>query len=143
VSCCCQAIGSWGGAGTWQEAYYPLLAAATGIDLSPEEVFQSAERVINIERAHWLRDGSGIQDDTHIDRYFDEGVHDGPFKGMVIDREKWAWAQQEYYKRSSDSGLIATRRRLLPCSSPGDSENKTVLNERAVMFVHDRPRDSG
>ncbi len=98
VSCCCQAIGSWGGAGTWQEAYYPLLIAATGIDLSPEEVFQSAERVVNIERAHWLRDGSGIQDDTHIDRYFDEGVHDGPFKGMVIDREKWAWAQQEYYK---------------------------------------------
>ena len=46
----------------------------------------------------WLRNGSGIQDDTHVDRFFDEGVVDGPYKGKKIDRDKWAWAQQEYYK---------------------------------------------
>jgi len=98
VSCCCQAIGSWGGAGTWREAYSPLFRMATGFDMSDEEIFRAAERTINIERAHWLRDGSGIQDDTHTDRYFDEPVQGGPHKGLKLDREKWAWAQQDYYK---------------------------------------------
>lgn len=98
VSCCCQAIGSWGGAGTWREAYAPLFRLATGLDMSDEEIFKVAERVIHIERAHWNREGSGRQDDTHIDRYFEEGVHDGPYKGMKIDRDQWSWAQDEYYR---------------------------------------------
>ncbi len=98
VGCCCQAIGSWGGAGDWKEAYTPMFRYATGLDLSDEEIFLGAERVINIERAHWCRDGSARQDDTHIDRYFDEGVADGPYKGMKLDRDEWAWAQTEYYK---------------------------------------------
>lgn len=98
VSCCCQAIGSWGGAGSWKEAYYPLLVSATGIELSEEDVFKVAERTINIERAEWLRDGSAIQDDSHVDRFFSQPVSGGPHKGAVLDHDKWAWAQQEYYK---------------------------------------------
>lgn len=98
VGCCCQAIGSWGGAGDWREAYTPMFRHATGLDIPDDEIFKAAERVINIERAHWCRDGSGRQDDTHIDRYFDEGVADGPHKGRKLDREEWAWAQTEYYE---------------------------------------------
>lgn len=98
VGCCCQAIGSWGGAGTWKEAYTPLLRSITGVDLSDEEVFKAAERVVTIERAHWNRDGSARQDDTHIERYFEEPVVDGPHKGLKIDRKEWAWAQDEYYR---------------------------------------------
>jgi len=98
MSTCCQAIGSWGGAGTWKEAYAPMFYAATGCEMTDEEVFKSAERVIAIERAHWLREGSGVIDDTHIDRYFDEPVVGGPHKGLKLDREKWAVAQKEYYK---------------------------------------------
>jgi len=112
VGCCCQAIGSWGGAGTWKEAYAPLLRLATGIDFSDEEIFKSAERIINIERAHWLRDGSAKQDDTHIDRYFDEPVTDGPHKGLKLDRQEWAWAQQEYYalKGWDEDGFITAEK---------------------------------
>ncbi len=97
VGCCCQAIGSWGGAGDWR-AYTPLFRLATGFDLPDEEIFKAAERVVNIERANWNRVGSGRQDDTHIDRYFDEPVVDGPYKGLKIDRKEWAWAQEEYYR---------------------------------------------
>lgn len=97
VGCCCQAIGSWGGAGDWR-AYAPLVRLATGMDLSDEEIFKAAERVVNIERAHWNREGSARQDDVHIDRYYEEGVVDGPHKGLKLDREQWAWAQNEYYK---------------------------------------------
>jgi len=98
VGCCCQAIGSWGGAGTWKEAYAPLLRLITGTDLSDDEIFLTAERVVTIERAHWNREGSARQDDTHIERFFEEGVVDGPYKGFKLDRAEWAWAQSEYYK---------------------------------------------
>ncbi|HBC94238.1 MAG TPA: aldehyde ferredoxin oxidoreductase [Pelotomaculum sp.] len=96
VGCCCQAIGSWGGAGDWR-AYTPLFREATGFDIPDEEIFKAAERVINIERANWLRSGSARQDDTHIDRFFEEPVVDGPYKGLKIDRKEWEWAQDEYY----------------------------------------------
>jgi len=98
VGCCCQAIGSWGGAGNWKEAYAPLLRLATGLDFPDDELFLAAERIIATERAHWLRDGSAKQDDTHIDRYFNEPVVDGPHKGLKLNRKEWAWAQKEYYK---------------------------------------------
>ncbi|MFY9399544.1 MAG: aldehyde ferredoxin oxidoreductase family protein [Desulfomonilia bacterium] len=98
VSCCCQAIGSWGGAGSWKEAYYPLFKLITGTDMNEDELFKVAERVINIERAVWLRNGSGIQDDSHVERFYDEEILDGPHKGAKIPRDKWVWAQQEYYK---------------------------------------------
>lgn len=98
VGCCCQAIGSWGGAGNWREAYTPLLRYATGVDLPDEEIWRGAERVIAIERAGWNREGSARQDDTHIERYFVEPVAGGPHKGRKINREEWKWAQSEYYR---------------------------------------------
>lgn len=108
VGCCCQAIGSWGGAGTWKEAYTPLFRYATGMNISDDEIFKAAERVVAIERAHWNRDGSARQDDIHIDRYYDEPVVDGPFKGLKIDRKEWTWAQSEYYRLHNwdDDGFI-------------------------------------
>lgn len=95
---CCQAIGSWGGAGSWREAYTPIFRPLTGADFSDEEIFLAAERVLAIERAHWLREGSGLQDDTHTERFFIEPVVDGPFKGSVIDRDKFERSVQEYYR---------------------------------------------
>ncbi len=119
VSCCCQAIGSWGGAGSWAEAYAPLLRAAIGIEMSDDEIFKVCERVVSIERAHWLRDGSGKQDDTHTDRFFNEPISDGPHKGMVIDREKWTWAQQEYYRLHGwDSDGFITESKALEMDLP-------------------------
>ncbi len=97
VGTCCQAIGSWGGAGDWK-VYAELFKLATGQDMSDDEIFKVAERVIAIERAEWLREGSARQDDTHTDRYFDEPVQGGPHNGLKIDRKKWAWAQSEYYR---------------------------------------------
>lgn len=134
VGCCCQAIGSWGGAGTWKEAYAPLLRLATGFDFSDEEIFKSAERIINIERAHWLRDGSAIQDDNHIDRYFDEPVADGPHKGLKLDRKEWAWAQQEYYslKGWDDDGFITAEKASeldIPEIIPDMKKGKKIYKE--------------
>lgn len=98
VGACCQAIGSWGGAGDWR-SYTPLYRLATGFEDITDEVFwEVTARVNAIERAHWNREGSGRQDDWHIDRYYDEPVQDGPYEGFKLDRDKWEWAQKEYYK---------------------------------------------
>ncbi len=99
VGCCCQAIGSWGGAGTWEEAYAPLLYYATGV-VTAQELWQAADRVLIIERAHWNREGSGRQDDYHIDRFYELPVLDGPHKGKKISREDYEWALDEYYRIS-------------------------------------------
>ncbi len=137
VGCCCQAIGSWGGAGTWKEAYAPLLKLATGFDYNDDEIFKTAERIINIERAHWLRDGSAIQDDTHIDRYFDEPVAGGPHKGLKLDREQWAWAQQEYYalKNWDNFGFITDDKALdldIPEIIPDMEKGKKIFSDWVI-----------
>lgn len=98
VGACCQAIGSWGGAGDWR-SYTPLYRLATGFeDMTNEKIWKVAERVNAIERALWNREGSGWQDDWHIDRYYDQPVEGGPHKGLKLDRDEWAWAQETYYK---------------------------------------------
>jgi len=100
VGCCCQAIGSWGGAGTWSEAYSPLFRLITGADdMTDEKIWIACERIVDIERAHWNREGSARQDDHHIDRYYDEAILEGPYKGVQINREDWEWALDEYYRK--------------------------------------------
>lgn len=75
-----------------------LFNLATGLNYTEEEMMKCAERTVAVERAHWNREGSGRQDDIHPDRYFEYPVQDGPWKGTVLNREKWEWAQSEYYK---------------------------------------------
>lgn len=75
-----------------------MFNAATGVEMAEDELIKCAERVLAIERAHWNRAGSGRQDDIHPDKFFDEAVSEGPWKGAVLDRSSWSWAQSEYYK---------------------------------------------
>ena len=142
VSCCCQAIGSWGGAGNWREAYVPLFRAATGVDMTDEEIFRVAERVVSIERAHWLRDGSAKQDDNHIDRFFDEPVQAGPHAGCVLNREQWAWAQQEYYRLHGwdSDGFISPQKatelniaEIIPAMASGRKLYEKYVENGAVL----------
>jgi aldehyde:ferredoxin oxidoreductase len=145
VSCCCQAIGSWGGAGDWKEAYVPMFRAATGLtDISDAEIFKVAERVIAIERAHWLRDGSGKQDDNHTDFFFEVGVSEGPHKGRKLDRKQWAWAQQEYYRLhgwDSDGFITAEKAKeldlpeIIPDMVSGKALYKKYVDRGPILYT--------
>ncbi len=141
VGCCCDPIASWGDAGTWKEAYAPLVKTVSGVGLSDDDIFEAAERTIAIERAHWLREGSAKQDDTHIDRYFDETVHDGPYKGMKLDRKEWEWAQKEYYKQHGwdEDGFITPEKaeelgiqEIIPDMKSGKKIYKKWLKEQKI-----------
>lgn len=104
---CCDPIAYTMAAGDYT-GITPQFRAATGVSWSDDELFKTAERVVTIERAHWNREGSARQDDTHIDRYFQRPVEEGPWKGTVIDRKMWKWAQSEYYRLHNwnDNGFV-------------------------------------
>jgi aldehyde:ferredoxin oxidoreductase len=71
-----------------------LYAAATGFDLSGDELLRIASRVVNVERAHNSRLGLTAADDILPPRFTEDPMPDGPAKGKVYDileplKEAW------------------------------------------------------
>jgi aldehyde:ferredoxin oxidoreductase len=71
-----------------------------GLELSPREVWDAAERCYNIERMFNLREGFDRKDDMLSDRYFDEPTKRGLaiVRGRSLDREKFNGMLDEYYE---------------------------------------------
>jgi aldehyde:ferredoxin oxidoreductase len=86
-----------------------LLKLNTGMEVSPLEVWEVAERAYNIERLFNLREGATRKDDWLVDRYFDEPTPSGldVARGKTIDREKFRAMIDEYYRLHGwdDSGV--------------------------------------
>ncbi len=61
VGGCCQAVNFLEDSGIWEDVYSAVFKHATGINFSDEEIFRAAERIINTERAQWLRESSGFK----------------------------------------------------------------------------------
>jgi aldehyde:ferredoxin oxidoreductase len=72
----------------------------TGLEMSPRDVWDVAERCYNVERLFNIREGFGRKDDTLVDRYFDEPTTRGLdiVRGKTIDREKFTEMIDEYYQ---------------------------------------------
>ncbi|MGD2125390.1 MAG: aldehyde ferredoxin oxidoreductase family protein [Desulfobacteraceae bacterium] len=86
------------------EDWSKVLLYNTGLDMSPKEIWDVAERCYNIERLFNLREGLKRNDpkkgDTLNHRYFDEPCLRGApdVVGKVIDREKFEKMIDEYYE---------------------------------------------
>jgi aldehyde:ferredoxin oxidoreductase len=74
-----------------------LLYAATGINLSKEEVVRIGERIYNVERSFNVREGFSKKDDVLPERML-EPMKDGPAKGSFIDKAKWEEMRRRYYE---------------------------------------------
>ncbi|MEK6588705.1 MAG: aldehyde ferredoxin oxidoreductase family protein [Chloroflexota bacterium] len=74
-----------------------LVRAATGMDLSPEDLRQAGQRVIDLERLINLELGRTRADDTLPKRYFDDPMPDRATKGHRIERDKFEGMLDEYY----------------------------------------------
>jgi aldehyde:ferredoxin oxidoreductase len=83
----------------WEE-YSKLIALATGIKLTPEQIFEIGNRIYTTERLFNMREGAGRKDDWLNDRYFDEPTPAGldAVRGLSIDREKFSKMIDEYYE---------------------------------------------
>jgi len=92
---------------------YTLFYLATGVKVNEEEMLTVAERVHNVERAYSCREGLDRKDDRLIGKWADEPVPNGPYKGEMIDSEKWEVMLDEYYRlRGWDENGIPKKEKL-------------------------------
>jgi aldehyde:ferredoxin oxidoreductase len=84
----------------WEE-FSKLLYYNTGIKMSPQEIWEVADRAYTVERMFNLREGLSREDDWLSDRYFDEPTPLGLniVRGRSLDREKFKEMIDEYYKQ--------------------------------------------
>jgi aldehyde:ferredoxin oxidoreductase len=84
------------------EWYTRLLHAATGIEMTWEDLNAIGDRVFNLTRAFWVREFGkkwGVEMDFPPFRWFEEPLSDGPLKGMKLDRAKYDSMLQTYYRK--------------------------------------------
>jgi aldehyde:ferredoxin oxidoreductase len=89
-----------------------LYTAASGNELTSDELIKVCERVTNLERAHNCRLGLTSKDDILPPRFTEDPMPEGPAKGKVYDilePMKEAWYTVQKWDRETG---IPTRRRL-------------------------------
>ncbi|MBI4284931.1 MAG: aldehyde ferredoxin oxidoreductase family protein [Chloroflexi bacterium] len=92
-----------------------LFSTATGIDMSGDDLMKAGERICNVERLFNVREGFGRKDDMPPERFFVEGVSDGPaISGPVgINRAHYEEMLDEYYSFNDwDREGVPTRKKL-------------------------------
>jgi aldehyde:ferredoxin oxidoreductase len=77
-----------------------LIYLNTGLQFTPEEIWDIADRAYTVERLFNIREGLTREDDWLVDRYFDEPTPIGlPIvRGKTLDREKFKQMIDEYYE---------------------------------------------
>jgi aldehyde:ferredoxin oxidoreductase len=89
-----------------------LYNAATGFEVTPDDLIDVAMRVTNIERAHNSRLGLTAKDDTLPPRFTEDPMPEGPSKGKVYDilePMKAAWYKVQEWDLETG---VPTRKRL-------------------------------
>ena len=98
------------------EWYTKFLYAATGLEITLEDLNLIADRTFNLIRAFWIREyGKNWSREMDVPpaRWFEEPLSKGPLKGAKIDRTKYDVMLQRYYKkRGWDERGIPTKTTL-------------------------------
>ena len=80
------------------EAYADAVAAATGWDLTLEELERIGERIVNLERCFNVREGIRREHDTLPEKVLAEPIPDGPSRGAYCPPEELSAMLDEYYR---------------------------------------------
>lgn len=96
----CVYVGTWSGAYALEPSdYVALTNAAMGTNLTEEELFLIARRSYNLEKAfNTLHTDLGRKDDYPPQRFMEEPVGSGPYKGYRCERENWDKMLDQYYE---------------------------------------------
>jgi len=97
--------------------WYPrFLKAATGMEMTMDNLLTIADRTFNLIRAFWIREyGENWSREMDVPpaRWFEEPLTQGPLKGAKLDRTKYDVMLQRYYKkRGWDERGIPTKATL-------------------------------
>jgi aldehyde:ferredoxin oxidoreductase len=106
----------WVEVGFELEWYPRYLKAATGLTMTMEDLYPTADRIYNLARAFWIRE-FGENWSSNMDmvpnRWFTEPLTKGPLKGAKLDKSKYEAMLQMYYKkRGWDNRGIPTKSEL-------------------------------
>jgi aldehyde:ferredoxin oxidoreductase len=95
----CFFTSAWEGADLLDERdLAELVAAATGWDLDTAELMEIGERIHNVERLfNALHAGFDRDDDYPAERFFQEPIKSGPFKGELLHREQFDFMLDRNY----------------------------------------------
>jgi aldehyde:ferredoxin oxidoreductase len=91
--------GNWPNTMVYPDDFAELYAAATGIELSADDMHRAGERVINLEKAFNVREGATREHDQPPPRWVKEPKQEGTFKGEACDLEQFNGMLDEYYRR--------------------------------------------
>jgi aldehyde:ferredoxin oxidoreductase len=91
--------------------YLPLLNAATGWDLAPEELMLTGERITNLKRMFSVKRGISRRDDTLPARILTQRLSSGGTRGNIFDLE--AMLNEYYSVRGWGEDGIPTRNKLI------------------------------
>ncbi|MEL7654802.1 MAG: aldehyde ferredoxin oxidoreductase C-terminal domain-containing protein, partial [Bacillota bacterium] len=75
-----------------------LYTSLTGIEISPEEIMKTGERIWNIQKLFNLREGERMEDSRYPQRFYQESMTKGPSPGRILDETKVQETLEEYYK---------------------------------------------
>jgi aldehyde:ferredoxin oxidoreductase len=70
----------------------------TGKNWDMDRILKISERVRNLERMFDVRQGLRREDDTLPKKFFEQPLKQGPYKGEVMDKEKFEQMKDEYYE---------------------------------------------
>jgi len=92
------------------EEFADMLSAATGWNLSADDVTKIGERIYNLERAFNIREGfRGRDEDTLPKRLLEEPMPEGPVKGYVVKLNE---KLDEYYSLRGWKDGVPTKDKL-------------------------------
>jgi aldehyde:ferredoxin oxidoreductase len=102
------------------EFFSELIRCATGLDLTPEEIFAVGERIVTLERMFIVREGVKRADDFPPQRYFEPLAWQDGLKpaerNLKLDRAGFERMLDEYYQlrgwNGEGSPLEETKTRL-------------------------------
>ena len=105
------------------EFFSELIRCATGLDLTPEEIFAVGERIVTLERMFIVREGVKREDDFPPQRYFEPLAWQDGLKpaerNLKLDRANFERMLDEYYQlrgwNGEGSPLEETKMRLGLC----------------------------
>ena len=75
-----------------------FLSMGFGKDVTPEAVLEASKRLELLVRAYNCREGIRRSDDNLPDRYFEDPVPTGLYKGALYDRKEFEKMKDEYYE---------------------------------------------
>lgn len=119
-----------------------LFSLGAGIDTTAEMLLAFGKRIRNLERAFDVREGCTRDDDTLPDRFLDNPMPDGKFKGLKLKRDTLEKMKDEYYRqRGWDIATgIPTRETLVQVGLKEVAEDLDKLGKLPLESAEEKKR---